>query len=149
MHILLASKTGSSRKKVGFGTLPKLAKKPLPPLPPLTPASGGWTSKFLFLVLVSLFFFVAGRHIVLVSYDVLLNCVGLDDPEVAHILGTGLSPDVVSEVGRQVAGHVETHLQTGGLFGVLSVAKCLCCILYQYRSVVSILIVVVLICVFS
>ena len=49
----------------------------------------------------------------------------------AHILGTGLSPDVVREVGRQVADHVESHLQTGGLFGVLSVARCLCCISYR------------------
>ena len=57
MRILLASKTGGSRKKVGFGTLPKRAKKPLPPPPPpLTPAPGGWTSNFLLFVLVSLFF---------------------------------------------------------------------------------------------
>ena len=56
MRILLAPKTSGSRKKVGFGTLPKRAKKPLPPPPPpLTPAPGGWTSKFLLVVLVSLF----------------------------------------------------------------------------------------------
>ena len=59
MPILLASKTSGSRKKVGFGTLPKRAKKPLPPPPPLTPAPGGWTSKFLLFVLVSLFFLCA------------------------------------------------------------------------------------------
>ena len=88
-------------------------------------------------------------HIVLFNCDVVLDCVGLDDPEVAHILGTGLSPDVVREVGRQVADHVETHLQTGGLFGVLSVARCLCCISYQYFSVVFVVIVVISVCVFS
>ena len=55
MRILLAPKTSGSRKKVGFGTLPKRAKKPLPPPPPLTPAPGGWTGKFLLVVLVSLF----------------------------------------------------------------------------------------------
>ena len=58
MRIVLASKTSGSRKKVGFGTLPKRAKKPLPPPPPLTPAPGGWTSKFLLFVLVSLFLFL-------------------------------------------------------------------------------------------
>ena len=70
------------------------------------------------------------------SCTVFLDCVGLDDPEVAHILGTGLSPDVVREVGRQVADHVESHLQTGGLFGVLSVARCF--VLYFVSVVVRV-----------
>ena len=68
----------------------------------------------------------------------------------SHItLGAGLNPDIVREVGRQVADHVEIHLQTGRLCSVLFVSHSFCCVLLQYvLAIVSWVVIVFGVCVF-